>query len=279
MAPKKSKPRKEINYFLQVAKEAAINSGEWLRRNLERRWRVDYKGVVNLVTDCDRRSQEIILSRLERAFPEHGWLAEEDKSRPAGEDGYRWLVDPLDGTTNFTHHFPIFCVSIALERAGEILLGVVYDPMRREIFQAIRGQGAYLNGKRIKVSKTALLNRSLLATGFPYDLRESPVNNLIHFENFLFRCQAIRRCGAAALDLSYVACGRFDGFWELKLNPWDVAAGALLVQEAGGQVSHFQGQEFNLNSSDIVASNGFIHRAMLRVLALGLRVKKKKKAG
>ncbi|MCX7974183.1 MAG: inositol monophosphatase, partial [Candidatus Aminicenantes bacterium] len=227
-----------------------------------------YKGVVNLVTDADRRSQEMIMTRLTRAFPEHGFLAEEDGHHFSGKSDYRWLIDPLDGTTNFAHSFPIFCISIALERAGEVLIGVVYDPMRQELFRAIKGQGAWLNKRRIRVSRTNSLNRSLLATGFPYDLRESPINNLVHFENFLFRAQAIRRCGAAALDLAYVACGRFDGFWELKLNPWDIAAGSLLVTEAGGQVSDFRGQKFNLTSGEIVASNGLIHSSMIKVIAL-----------
>ncbi len=275
LKPKYTVP--EIDRFLSVAREAALKAGEFLRNNLNRRQRVAYKGVVNLVTDCDRRSQAIITTALRRAFPDHGILAEEgEETRQPDKTGYRWLIDPLDGTTNFAHRLPIFCVSIALEYAGKVILGLVYDPMRQELFQAVRGRGAFLNGRRIKVSDTRLLNRSLLATGFPYDLRESRVNNLTHFENFLFRAQAIRRCGAAALDLCYVACGRFDGFWELKLNPWDVAAGTLMVTEAGGTVSDFRGGKCFLDGREVVATNGLIHRAMLRVLKKGLTKETKK---
>lgn len=261
----------EIKHFLAVAREAALKAGEFLRNKLDHRQRIAYKGVVNLVTDCDCRSQEIITTALKRSFPGHGILAEEDEeTKQTDSSGYRWLIDPLDGTTNFAHRLPIFCISIALEKAGKVILGLVYDPMRQEFFQAVRGQGAFLNGRPIRVSDTRLLNHSLLATGFPYDLRESCLNNLTHFENFLFRAQAIRRCGAAALDLCYVAWGRFDGFWELKLNPWDVAAGSLIVEEAGGMVSDFRGRKFILERREIVATNGFIHRAMLRVLKKGL---------
>jgi myo-inositol-1(or 4)-monophosphatase len=212
----------------------------------------------------------MIFRRLSAAFPGHLFLAEEGLS--SGEKGdFRWIFDPLDGTTNFAHRFPIFSVSIALEYQGRIILGVVYDPMRDEMFQAVAAEGASLNGQRIKVSGTDDLNKSLLATGFPYDIRESPVNNIAHFNHFLTRAQAVRRCGSAAMDLCYVACGRFDGFWELKLKPWDQAAGALIVQEAGGRVSDFDGREFGINSQEALATNGLIHEAMVRVLQLGKR--------
>jgi myo-inositol-1(or 4)-monophosphatase len=260
-----------LRYFLEVAVKAALAAGEYLCRQIHRTRQVDYKGVVNLVTDCDRQSQKIILSVIGQAFPDHGFLAEENGHRVTGREEYCWLIDPLDGTTNYAHGLPIFCVSIALEKEGELLVGVVYDPMRQELFQAIKGQGARLNGRRLKVSQTSSLNLSLLATGFPYDLRKSPVNNLVHFENFLFRVQAIRLCGAAALDLAYVACGRFDGFWELKLNPWDVAAGSLLVEEAGGRVTDFKGTKIDLAAGEIVASNGLIHASMLKILRMGLK--------
>lgn len=271
MSKEKNSRRKELRHFLEVATQAALAAGDYLRRRIHRVGQVDYKGAVNLVTDCDRYSQRIIKSTLRQAFPSHGFLAEEDHHHEAGKEDYCWLIDPLDGTTNYAHGFPIFCLSIALEKDGEILIGVVYDPMRHELFQAMKGQGARLNGRRIKVSTTSSLNHSLLATGFPYDLRESPINNLVHFENFLFCVQAIRRCGAAALDLAYVACGRFDGFWELKLNPWDVAAGSLLVEEAGGLVTDFRGGKLDLASGEIVASNGLIHPSMIKILAKGLK--------
>lgn len=275
MSKEKNSRRKELRDFLDVATQAALAAGGYLRRRLHRAGQVDYKGVVNLVTDCDRYSQKIIISTLRQAFPSHGFLAEEGHHREAGKENYCWLIDPLDGTTNYAHGFPIFCLSIALEKEGELLIGVIYDPMRQELFQTVKGQGARLNGRRIRVSGTSSLNCSLLATGFPYDLRESPINNLVHFENFLFCVQAIRRCGSAALDLAYVACGRFDGFWELKLNPWDIAAGSLLVEEAGGLVTDFRGKKLDLTLGEIVASNGLIHSSMIKILAKGLKTTKK----
>jgi myo-inositol-1(or 4)-monophosphatase len=256
------------NEYLEVARGAALEAGRMLRSGLDERREVSYKGVVDLVTNFDHRAQELIFDRLAAAFPDHGFLAEEGLNR-GGQGEFRWVFDPLDGTTNFAHRFPVFTVSIALEHQGRIILGVVYDPMRDEMFQAVEGEGALLNGRRVRVSAVDDLNRSLLATGFPYDLRESPVNNIAHFNRFLARAQAIRRCGSAAMDICYVACGRFDGFWELKLKPWDHAAGALIVREAGGRVSDFGGGEFEINSLESLASNGLIHQAMIRVLGLG----------
>ena len=251
-----------------MARGAALEAGRMLRSGLDEAREVSYKGVVDLVTDFDSRAQDLILDRLAAAFPSHGFLAEEGLSR--GEQSeFRWVFDPLDGTTNFAHRFPVFTVSIALEKDRRLILGVVYDPMREEVFEAVEGEGALLNGRRIRVSAVDDLNRSLLATGFPYDLRESPVNNIVHFNHFLTRAQAVRRCGSAAMDLCYVACGRFDGFWELKLKPWDHAAGVLIVREAGGRVSDFEGGEFVITSQESLASNGLIHEAMIRVLALG----------
>jgi myo-inositol-1(or 4)-monophosphatase len=254
--------------FLEEARGAALEAGRMLRAGMDEGREISYKGAVDLVTNFDHRAQDLIFGRLSTAFPGHGFQAEEGLSRKA-EAEFCWVFDPLDGTTNFAHRFPVFTVSIALEYRGRVILGVVYDPMREEIFQAAEGEGAMLNGRRIKVSAVDDLNKSLLATGFPYDLRESPVNNIDHFNNFLTRAQAVRRCGSAAMDLCYVACGRFDGFWELKLKPWDHAAGALIVQEAGGRVSDFKGGEFEIHSPESLASNGLIHRAMMRVLGLG----------
>jgi myo-inositol-1(or 4)-monophosphatase len=253
--------------FLGVAREAAFEAGRMLRSGMDEGREVSYKGVLDLVTNFDHQAQELIFSRLARAFPGHGFLAEEGLNRGARED-FRWVFDPLDGTTNFAHRFPVFTVSIALEHQGRVILGVVYDPMRNELFQGVEGEGAFLNGRKVRVSAVDDLNRSLLATGFPYDLRESPVNNIGHFNHFLTRVQAIRRCGSAAMDLCYVACGRFDGFWELKLKPWDHAAGALIVREAGGRVSDFDGGEFQISSQESLASNGLIHQAMVGVLGL-----------
>ena len=180
----------------------------------------------------------------------------------------RWIIDPLDGTTNYAHGYPVFCVSIALENKGKVILGVVYDPMREEMFVAVHGKGAYLNGKKISVSDCSNISKSLLATGFPYDIRESKENNLDYFNSMAINVQAIRRAGAAALDLANLAAGRFDGFWELKLKPWDTAAGGLLVTEAGGVISDIAGKKWNLQSPSLLASNGLIHEQMIKVLSV-----------
>ncbi len=261
--------------FLVVAEKAAREAGKLLKRGMSEGKKIYFKGAVDLVTDFDRRAQEVIFKRLSEAFPGHGFLAEEELSQPAAKD-FLWIIDPLDGTTNYAHRFPVFCVSIGLKFQERIVLGVVYDPNRDEMFVALAGKGARLNGKRIRVSSVDDLNRSLLATGFPYDIRESPVNNVDHFNDFIVRAQAVRRCGSAALDLCYVACGRFDGFWELKLKPWDMAAGALMVHEAGGRISDFDGNEFRVEGDELLATNGLIHEAMMKVLQMG---KARRRAG
>jgi myo-inositol-1(or 4)-monophosphatase len=181
----------------------------------------------------------------------------------------RWIIDPLDGTTNYAHGYPVFCVSIALENEGVIVLGVIYDPLREDMFVAERGKGAYLNGKKLKVSPTATLSRSLLATGFPYDIRMSKDNNLNYFNLMAVEAQAIRRAGAAALDIAYLACGRFDGFWELKLMPWDMAAGCLMVEESGGVISDMFGGKWDISSPNVLVSNGLIHEQMISVFKRG----------
>jgi myo-inositol-1(or 4)-monophosphatase len=255
--------------FSRAGESAVREAGLYLRQNLGGRVEASFKGAVDLVTPFDLGAQEILVGRLAAAFPEHGFLAEEGLSRPGASD-YRWVIDPLDGTTNFAHAFPVFSISAALERAGRVVLGFIYDPMREEMFRAEAGRGASLNGAAIRVSKVADLGQSLLATGFPYDLRTSPDNNLGHWGRFIVRAQAIRRCGSAALDLAYVACGRFDGFWEIKLKPWDVAAGALIVAEAGGRVTDFAGGEHTLQAPGILATNSLVHPAMLDVLDLDM---------
>jgi myo-inositol-1(or 4)-monophosphatase len=234
-------------------------------RRFGKRPRLAFKGEINLVTEADRRSEDLIVRTIRRKFPDHEILTEEEK-RPLGASNCRWIIDPLDGTTNYTHGFPVFCVSIAFETEGKVVLGVVCNPVLEEIFVAERGRGSTLNRKRISVSREKMLTNSLLATGFPYDIRESTNNNLDHFNRFAVRARAIRRAGSAALDLAYTAMGRFDGFWELKLAPWDVAAGALLVQEAGGRVTDFRGGQFVPDGRETLASNGRIHAQMMRVL-------------
>lgn len=251
----------------QTAQEATCEAGKILMSNLSREKRIDYKGAINLVTDTDRQSEDKIISIIKSRFPAHCILAEEREIEQC-HSSYKWIIDPLDGTTNYAHGFPFFCISIALEIDGQVMLGMVYDPVREELFTAEKGHGAFLNGEAIHVSPTGQLDKSLLATGFPYDLRESAENNLNHWNNFITRVQALRRAGAAALDLSYVAAGRLDGFWELKLFPWDVAAGYLLVEEAGGKISSFAGGDFHIYLREIIASNGLIHNEMIEILSL-----------
>lgn len=259
----------DLKIYLDAAAGAAEKAGQFLLEGLNQKKTISYKGQVDLVTAYDQKSEEIIFEELNRHFPDFSFMAEEVINRDNKSD-YCWVVDPLDGTTNFAHGLPIFCVSVALTFRGEVVAGVVFDPTRQEMFMAGQGGGAFLNGRPIRVSRTEELDKSLLATGFPYDVRTSPNNNLDHFSRFAVRAQAVRRCGSAALDLCYVACGRFDGFWEMKLKPWDLAAGSLIVREAGGITTDFQGQPFTLRHSDIVASNGLIHKEMLDVISQGL---------
>jgi myo-inositol-1(or 4)-monophosphatase len=254
----------EYEAYLEAAKSAAREAGELLRRNLSQTGEIYFKGQVNLVTKSDTESQDLIFDRLSARFPGHDFLAEEGLKSLKGSD-FRWVFDPLDGTTNFAHGFPVFCVSLGLEHRGGLACGVVYDPMREEMFWAEKREGAFLNGGRIRVSKIDDLNRSLLATGFAYDIRETKTN-IRQSNDFLLRAQGLRRCGSAALDLCYVACGRFDGFWEMKLSPWDTAAGAVIVEEAGGRVTDFQGNSVNIYHPEVVASNGLVHQAMMEVL-------------
>ena len=251
--------------MMEFARQLARKAGELLAEKFSRHNPVYYKGTIDLVTEADRMSEDLILSEIGRRYPDHGVLSEESKEKD-GPSAMRWIVDPLDGTTNYAHGFPFFCVSIALEKDGEIVLGVVYDPMRDDLFEASLGGGAHLNGKKLQVSSVSDLSRGLLATGFPYDIRESRDNNLDFFAAMIVKAQAIRRPGAAALDLAYLAAGRFDGFWELKLKPWDTAAGCLLVTEAGGVLSDMTGGKWSVFSPGLVASNGLIHQQMLEVL-------------
>lgn len=252
-----------IDFAIRVAQDA----GRLLRDRLGTVIHIGHKGAINIVTDVDLASEKLIREAISTYYPRHEVLAEEGGLAESSSD-YRWVVDPLDGTTNYAHGYPVFCVSIALEHKGETILGVVYDPMRDELFTAERGSGAWLNNRRIRVSDTSDLMQSLLSTGFPYDIRTSTLTNLDHWANFAMNAQALRRDGAAAIDLCYVACGRFDGFWELNLSPWDTAAGALIVEEAGGRITDFTGGKFSNYKPQIVASNGLIHDRMLEVLAM-----------
>lgn len=254
--------------MLNIAIEAAREAGKYLKHHMGRVREVKQKGAhsINLVTEIDRISEQKIIAKIKQHFPSHDILAEESGTTHGKTSAFKWIIDPLDGTTNYTHSYPVYAVSIALAQDEELILGVIYDPNFDELFTTERGSGAYLNGKRIHVTKTDALINSLLATGFPYNIRENPHHAVGHFNNFLMQAQGIRRLGSAALDLAYVAAGRLDGFWEVQLNPWDLAAGALLIQEAGGKVTDLEGNPYRISEERVLASNGRIHDEMVRVL-------------
>jgi myo-inositol-1(or 4)-monophosphatase len=250
----------------RVAIELARAAGALLRREFRTPRHIAYKGApTNLVTEMDARAEGLIVDGLLASFPADGVLAEE-RGAQAGRSGRRWIVDPLDGTTNYAHGLPAYAVSIALEAGGRVDLGVVYDPSHEELYVAERGGGAFCNERRLAVSTTGTLDESLLTTGFPYDIRVNPDNNLKEYAAFSVRARAVRRVGSAVLDLAWVAAGRYDGFWELRLGPWDVAAGGLLVEEAGGRLTALTGAPLDLDAPTLLASNGRIHDAMLTVL-------------
>lgn len=253
--------------MINIAVEAAKEAGNFLKFSIGRVRTVETKKGEerNLVSEIDKMSEEKIISIIKRHYPHHAILAEESGSSAAPSD-YKWIIDPLDGTTNFVHGVPIFCVTIAIEQKGELVAGVVFDPNLNELFTAERGSGAYLNGRRIHVSQTSTLIQSLLVTGFPYDIAKNPDHAIDRFVNFLMTSRSVRRLGSAALDLSYVAAGRFDGFWEVNLHPWDTAAGILLTKEAGGLVTDFAAGPPSIYKPQILASNGRIHNEMMEVL-------------
>lgn len=252
--------------FLETAVTASREAGALLLNYTAAGFHVEYKNPINLVTDADRAAEQCVIDHIRRRFPSHRFLAEERGRVEQAHSPYLWIIDPLDGTTNFAHGYPAYCVSIGLEYQGRCILGVIYDPSRDELFTAMDQQGAQLNGRSIHVSETPALGKSLLVTGFAYDIRDTPRNNLDHFCKFSLKAQGLRRTGSAALDLCYVAAGRFDGFWEVRLNPWDMAAGTVIVREAGGRLTDFSGKELSIYEQELVASNGLIHEAMLDVL-------------
>lgn len=250
---------------LEFVELLARSVGDKIARKASRRKHISFKGEVDLVTQFDREAQHLILKALRKHYPDFGILSEEDVNQHTDRP-IKWIVDPIDGTTNFAHGLPIWAISIALEVQGAVSLGVVYDPNRGEMFSGLKNRGARLNGKRIHVSTTRRLEHSLLVTGFPYDIRSSKENNLRQFSTFAVRARAVRRLGSAALDLCYTACGRFDGYWELKLSPWDQAAGALILREAGGRITDFSGRRFDIYGDEVLGTNGKIHHQMMRVL-------------
>ena len=251
--------------FLKLATAAAKEAGRIQVIRYGQRHEIKYKGEIDPVTEVDKLCEQAIVEMISRTFPDHDILSEETSFEGKGSP-WKWIIDPIDGTTNYIHEYPCFCVSIGLELEGKVVLGAVYDPTRDELFSAARGAGAFLNRRRIHVSGQTKLSSALLATGFPYDIAESKINNLDNFARMYKKAQAIRRGGSAALDICYLACGRFDGFWELKLHPWDAAAGLVIVEEAGGRVTTIDGQKYSIYEKSLLASNRKIHRQMQKVL-------------
>ncbi|HEX6908168.1 MAG TPA: inositol monophosphatase family protein [Terriglobales bacterium] len=259
----------ERQQFVPAMAEIAREAGALLMGYFQRRVKVEYKGDVDLVTEADRASEALITRRIRERWPGHNILGEEGTRTEQGSE-YRWYVDPLDGTTNFAHGFPVFCVSLGLEHNDERVAAVIFDPTRDEMFTAQKGGGAFLNGRPIHVSTISNLAECLVATGFPSHKRHKNPN-IFFYHQITLKTHGVRRAGSAALDLCDVACGRFDGFWEFNLNPWDTAAGVLMVEEAGGRVTRFDGQPFRIDSHETLASNGLVHDALLREFQAILR--------
>jgi myo-inositol-1(or 4)-monophosphatase len=251
--------------YLETAAEIAREAGALLSNYFERHVAFELKGEHDLVTEADRASERLIVERLRSHFPSHGIVAEEGGGHTSSSE-FRWFVDPLDGTTNFAHTFPIYNVTLGLERNGEMIAGVVFDPTRNEMFSAERGGGAYLNNRRIRVSEAKRVQDALLCTGFPSAKRHENVNIHFYYQMAMIS-HGVRRPGAAAIDLAYVSCGRLDGFWEFKLNPWDMAAGLLLVEEAGGRTSDMHGAPASVHGPHLLVDNGRIHDEMVQYFA------------
>lgn len=253
-----------LNFAIETAREA----GQILLDKFGRKISISKKGDINLVTEADLASEKHIIEKIRSYYPKHSILAEESgENLVIGEieNVWKWIIDPLDGTTNYAHGYPCFCVTMALEHNGEIVIGVTFDPTRDELFAAEKGNGATLNGRQIRVSDTEKLSESLIVTGFPYDFKQRE-DFARHLTDFLLYSRGVRRDGSAAIDMAYIACGRFDGFWEEGLNAWDVAAGVLLIEEAGGQVSYYDDSKFSVYAPPICADNGLIHSEMLNIL-------------
>ena len=255
--------------FVPAMAEIAREAGALLMGYFHRRVKVEYKGDVDLVTEADRASEALITKRIRERWPGHNIMGEEGTRSEQGSE-YRWYVDPLDGTTNFAHGYPVFCVSLGLEHKDERVAAIIFDPTREEMFTAEKGGGAFLNGQPIHVSTVGNLAECLVATGFPSHKRHKNPN-IFFYHQITLKTHGVRRAGSAALDLCDVACGRFDGFWEFNLNPWDTAAGVLIVQEAGGRVTRFDGQPFRIDSRETLASNGHVHEALLQEFQAILR--------
>ncbi len=262
-----------LDRHLALAIRAARSAGDNQLHHFGKTQKISYKGIINIVTEIDKQSERMILKTLRSTFSDHDYVTEETDITQTGKD-FRWIIDPLDGTTNYAHGYPCFCVSIGLEVQGHVRLGVVYAPYYQELFYAVEGKGAWLQSrkgkKRLKVSRVQDLQKSLLVTGFPYSVREESQPHFAMFERFILSAQGVRRDGSAALDLCYVAAGRFDGFWEMNLHAWDTAAGHLMVREAGGVNSDFTGASYVPAMRALVSSNGLLHKDMLKVISKAL---------
>ena len=258
--------KNEIQKALKFTEDVARQAGAILKLGFNKKIKISYKGQIDPVTEYDFKSDRYIVSRIKKRFPDHNIISEESSHKKENSD-YSWLIDPLDATVNYSHGFPIYCVSLALQEKGKTILGVVFDPERNELFSAGCKTGASLNGKRIRVTRESKLTRSLLSTGFSYNVRTDKRNNLGLFARMVKKAQAVRRAGSAALDLCWLASGRMDGFWELALAPWDTAAGVLIVAEAGGKVSRINGSAYSVFDKELLASNGLVHKQMQAVLS------------
>ncbi len=255
-----------MNELKETLYKAVYAAGDILKTYFQKKFNIESKDIIsNLVTEVDKRSEEKIIKIIKQKFPEHNILSEEIGA-VGTKSPIKWIIDPLDGTVNYAHKIPIFCVSVGIEQGNEIIMGLVYNPLSNEEFFAEKGKGAYLNKKKIKVSKEKNLKKSLLVTGFPYNTGKNPMNPVKTFSKFVNRDIPVRRIGSAALDLCWTACGRFDGFWEYNLNPWDTAAGYLILKEAGGKITDFTGKKYTVYLKEILATNGLIHKQMLRVI-------------
>lgn len=254
-----------IDTVRKTALKAAEAAGKIMKEKVGKLSRLDYKGAFNIVTEADQASEAEIIKIIRSEFPDHQILGEESGAHRT-DSKHRWLIDPIDGTTNFAHTYPFFCVSLGFEIEGEMAYGLVFNPMTNEMFHAERGKGAYLNDEKIHCSQVKTLGESLLATGFPPDSAKAKFSNMTEFQKITDLCHGVRRDGSAALDLCYVACGRMDGFWEFKLSAWDLAAGTLIVREAGGKVTAPEGSEFDINSGHVLASNSLIHDEVVSAL-------------
>lgn len=255
-----------MTVYKKTAVEAAKKAGALILKRSTLAKKLYFKGEINIVTDVDKLSEQIIFKTILASFPGHNLLSEESAPVCNPQSGFKWIIDPIDGTTNYAHNFPFYCVSIALEIDGTVRLGVIYNPVIDELFYAEKGKGAFVNGKRIRVSSCSNLNHAVLATGFPYTIRDHPEPHFRLFQTFCLNTLAVRRAGSAALDLCYTACGRFDGFWESSLHPWDVAAAQLILNEAGGKISDYSGNPYSIYGTKILATNGLIHAKMLKII-------------